>query len=374
MTEVIVVSGEPLWPPVHGGRIRTTRLAEALAGNFDVCVLAPGPAPPELEYEELPEGPRPGRRRAFASREPAVGRSMLPPARREALAAAVRRRRPDVVLLAQSPLAAVAPPLASETIVDFHDVEVHRLASLAGRGTPRKRIAWAWEYAKARRWEPRVARRAALAVAVSHRDAVRLAAWGAHVVCVPHGSDRPPPTPSPAAGPVTFVGSMGYGPNVDGVRFLIDEVWPRVRARCRDIPLRIVGSGAERSLGWRGRRNGVEVISDAAEVDSFYADAALVVAPTREGGGAQVKVVQALARGRIVVASPYSLLSAPTAAAGAVMAAGSPDRFAELVVRLWRDLDERRALERLLEEPVVASWEQATGPLVAQVERIVRRG
>ena len=374
MTEILVVFGEPLSPADHGGRIRAISLARALARRFEVCVLAPGPAPAGLEHEVLPGGPRPAPRRAMASLDPAVGRAMLPPQRRDAVADAARRRRPDIVLFAQSWLAAMAPPLAVDVIVDFQDVEVHRLASLSRRGRARTRLAWTWEYAKALRWEPRVARRAALAVAVSSRDAARLAAWGADVVCVPHGADRLAPVSSPATGPVTCVASMAYGPNVDGVRFLLDEVWPLVRARRPDIPLRIVGSRAEQVLGWRGGRDGIEVISDAVDVDRFYAEAALVVAPVRVGGGAQVKVIQALARARIVVATPYSLLSAPTGAAGAVVAADSAERFAEIVVRLWRDVDERRALERLLEQPLVPSWEQAALPLVAQVERIVRQG
>lgn len=365
-----MVSGEPLSPPENGGRIRTTRLAEALAGSFSVCVLSPGSPLAELDHLALPDRTRPRTRATFASLQPALGQTMLPPLWRQATAAAVRQRRPGVVLFAQSHLAAVAPPLAAKTVVDFHDVEVHRLASLARHGAPRKRIAWALEYAKARRWEPVVARRAALAVAVSNRDAARLSAWGADVVCVPHGADRGPLTPSPATGPVTFVGSMRYGPNVDAISFLLHEVWPRVRAQQKDLRLRIVGSHAATALG---RHEGVEVISDAPDVDRLLADAALVVAPAREGGGAQLKVAQALARGRIVVATPHSLLSAPTGAAGAVMAADGPDRFAELVVRLWRDVDERRALERVLREPVVPTWEQVTRPLVVQLERILRR-
>lgn len=370
-TEILVICGEPPWPPVHGGRIRITRLVEALASRFAVCVLAPASAPPPagLAHEQLPDRPPAGRRAAFGSTEPALGRVMLGPRRREAVVAAARRHRPAALLVAQSPVAAVVPPLGVPTIVDFHDVEVDRLASLARRGGARKRLASTWEWAKARRWEPAVARRAALAVAVTSGDAAVLSGWGANVVWIPHGADRTAPAPSPARGPVTFVGSMGYAPNLDGARFLIDEVWPRVRASEPEVALRIVGSQAERTLG---RVDGVEVVSDAEDAAGFYDQAALVVAPVREGGGMQIKVAEALARGRAVVATPHSLLSVPPAAAGAAVVGASAERFAELVVRLWRDLDERRVREQVLEAPVIPSWEEATRPLLGEVEQVVR--
>jgi glycosyltransferase involved in cell wall biosynthesis len=375
-TDVLFVSGEPLWPPIHGGRIRGARLAEALAGELRVCVLAASSdsPPSDLEYEALPDEPPPHTLAAFGSTKPAIGRMLLGPRRGEAVAAAARRRRPSVVIFAHGYLAAVAPPLAAKVVVDFADVDVRRMASLARRGPPRKRLVWSWEWAKARRWEPAVARRAALTVAVTPGDAEVLSSWGGRVVSVPHGADRVHTGPSPPAGPVTFVGNLGYGPNLDGARFLLDEVWPRIRAREPAIRLRIVGWWAERYLGWQSVRDGVEVVSNAPDVGRYFAEAALVVAPVREGGGAQMKVAEALGSGRIVVATPFSLRSAHPDANGAVIAADGAERFAEVVVRLWRDLDERRAHERVLARPVVPTWDESARPLVSELKRMVRPG
>ena len=373
-TEILVASYQPLWPPVHGGRIRTARLAEAVGRHLDVCVLAPASAPPPtgLEHEQLPDEPVPGKLAAFASPRPAVARMFFGPRRQEALVSAVRRRRPGAVIFAQSYLAAVAPPLEAEVVIDFADVEVRRMASMSRRGRPRKRLAWGLEWAKAALWEPAVARRAALAVAITDSDAALLSAWGANVVCVPHGADRLRAPPSPPTGPVTFVGNLGYGPNLDGARFLIEQVWPRVRDREPGIALRIVGWGAERCLGRAALMDGIEVVSDVADVRPFYAQAALVVAPVREGGGAQVKVAEALGSRRTVVATPFSLRSVPPEASGAVLVAGGADHFAELVLRLWRDVDERRAREGILHRPVVPSWDESAVPLVAGLEALLR--
>jgi hypothetical protein len=373
-TDLLIVAGVPPWPPVNGGRIRAARIAEELARHFGVRIAAPAPAKPPagLDYEELPDEEPPAKLRAFASAYPAVGRQLLGPRRRGALAAVVARRRPRVVVFAHSYLAAVVPPSAVPFAVDFTDVEVRRMASLARRGAPRKRLAWGLEWAKARRWEPAVARRAVVAVGQTPDDTAVLASWGAHAVCVPHGADPVEASPSPPAGPVTYVGSMGYGPNLDGARFLLEHVWPRVRARDTDIRLRIVGWEAEQRLDRNGARDGVEVVSDAPDLRPFYREAAFMVAPVREGGGAQVKVAEALGSGRLVVATPFSRRSAPANAAETVVVAQGADRFAEAVVALWRDLDDRRARERAFQRRIVPSWEQTTGPLVVELKRVLR--
>lgn len=367
---LLVVSGQPLWPPTTGGRLRGARLVEALAATFDVSVLAPvdAPAAPGIDAAALPADLRPGRVSAVLSPRPRLGRSQLGPAGCEALRSVVAERRPAAVLFSHSYVAAIGLGTVQRvpTVVDFVDVEVRRLRSLAGRGRPRHRLAWAAEWAKAARWEPAVARAADLCVAGSSVDADLLRAWGATVLTVPHGTDRHPSHPSPSGGPVTFVASFGYPPNADAARFLVDDVWPLVTARAPAIRLRLVGREADRFLAPSAAPAGIEVVSDPPAIDQFYDEAALVLAPVRSGGGAQLKVTEALGRGRLVVATPFSARSAPTRS-GVIEAADAP-AFAAAIVRLWEDTAERRRLEADLRAGVpLPTWVEVTAPLARRI-------
>ncbi|MCA1842481.1 MAG: hypothetical protein LC792_04690 [Actinobacteria bacterium] len=246
--DVLIVSGEPLWPSVHGGRIRTARMLEALAHHLAVRVAAPleAGAPHGIPVDPLPGPPVIRRWRLAASAAPALGGMLLDPERARAVAGLVARHRPRTVLLAQSYLAAVAPTLAVPIAVDFPDVEVRRMVSLAGSAPSRHaRVAFGLEAAKARRWEPRLARSATVVSTASGADAALLTSWGAAPVLVPNGAATFDYTPSPARGPVTLVANFAYQPNRDAARFVLEALWPRLRAAADgpELRLRAVGRG-----------------------------------------------------------------------------------------------------------------------------------
>ena len=89
------------------------------------------------------------------------------------------------------------------------------------------------------------------------------------------------------------------------------------------------------------------------------------MAPVDAGGGAQLKVTEALARNRVVVATPFSARAVPAAAGAGLVQARDAEEFAACVLRLWRDVAGRRAMEQALaERRPVPTWEQACAPLV----------
>jgi hypothetical protein len=99
-----------------------------------------------------------------------------------------------------------------------------------------------------------------------------------------------------------------------------------------------------------------------------------VVVPVRTGGGAQVKMAEALARGRVVVATAFSARSAPYRADGAVVVADDPATMSAWIADLWRDVERRWARERALHaRSPVPTWDEAAAPLVEQAVRLVRR-
>jgi hypothetical protein len=372
--DVLFVSGEALWPSCHGGRIRSARIVEALARRLAVRVLAPieGPPPPGILLDGLPAEPALGRLAVVTSPAPRLGPALLGPRRARALLDIVGRHDPRTVMFAPAYLGAVAPDLGVPVAVDFHDLEVRRMRSLARHGSLRSRAAYSLEALKALRWEPRLARRASVSTATQEDDVARLTGWGASALLVPNGADRHEPGRSATDGPVTFVAGFGYGPNRDAARFLLDSVWPLLRRAEPEIALRLVGRQAERALAGAGRASGVEVVSDPVSVDRYYHEASIVLAPVDAGGGAQLKVTEALARGRVVVATPFSARAAPDAVgAGLVVARGAVE-FADCVLRLWRDAAERRVHEQALaDRRPVPTWEQACAPLVEALAQLV---
>jgi glycosyltransferase involved in cell wall biosynthesis len=135
-----------------------------------------------------------------------------------------------------------------------------------------------------------------------------------------------------------FVGSGLHPPNIDAVEWL-GNMLPRLNAAVPGARVVIVGDfrgvGTHDHLDVRGRVPDVAIEMDRA---------ALVVAPLRLGGGMRVKVLEALAAGKAVVATSKALAGLSAAREGAAVAADDDDAFVDAVARLLGDDAARREL------------------------------
>lgn len=129
------------------------------------------------------------------------------------------------------------------------------------------------------------------------------------VSVVPNVVPEPPPVSerSEVRDGLLFVGTLDYDANIDAVRYLVADVFPRVQVRVPTAQLTIVG----RNPDWMTRRlaeaPGVRLVADAPSVEPFYATARAVVVPLRAGGGTRIKVLEAMARSLAIVATPAGI-------------------------------------------------------------------
>jgi len=100
-----------------------------------------------------------------------------------------------------------------------------------------------------------------------------------------------------------FVGDFSYPPNIHALRFLVDDVMPRVWPSLPLAELLVAGHNLELAPGIDPR---IRPLGFVADIDDAYALAACVVVPLVEGGGSPLKFVEALAHGLPVVATGHA--------------------------------------------------------------------
>jgi hypothetical protein len=385
VTDVLFVAAEPTWPAVTGGRVRVAGIVGALSRELKVTLVEPdrnedgdattGGPPPGVQRIAIPGAQKPGALRHFADWRPRLGLDVLDGVGRRRLRGIVEEVAPRVVLYGQSYVAAAAPSFALPWITDFQNVESHRLRSIAAAAGGIHRASALWERAKAEGWERRVARKSTLALAVSADEAAVISGWGGDVVVVPNAPPAVEPcAPSPELGPVLFVANVLYEPNEQAALHLIEKVWPRVRALVADARLCIVGTGtAERLSPVAG--DGVDVAGQVPDLRPYYEAAAVVVAPVESGGGTQLKVIEALAHGRLVVGSRYSARSAPAGAEAGVLVAVDEADMATRVAGLLTDVAARHRAEAQLAAAVagMSGWDGACQPLLERLRLLLDR-
>ncbi len=327
MSTILVLCPYVPHPPTHGGSIRSRVLLEALVQGNTVHLAAPIGTAEErqnaaalakelgLLVHELPKAPA---RRGALFRKLAcwLRRHSELFARRWARGARARvdaimqEHAFDLVVADSSFVLPLLPRRSPPLLLHLHNLEHHLLSR---SDLVKRPMGERWtrnlEGACMQADERRAIRRAVLTVTVSDRDrffATTLAAGG-NVASVPNSVDLdalPLLPPAPAGPPrLLFVGTFDYPPNLEAVTELIEHHLPALRAAFPGLRVRLVG----RDDGGHGVRfrgvQGVEVIGPVHDLLPHYRDSHAVYLPIRSGGGTRIKILEAWALGRPVVAT-----------------------------------------------------------------------
>ena len=361
-----------------GGNIRQAHLVEGLARRAEVTLLLFGTLGDDAvraavaEVVEVHGVPVPAPRRRtlrrlhdlwIAWRGP---REVALPARRRA---AVRARlgpleaEADLVVASHLGMAVARPRDARVPwVAQLHHVTSARVEQERSV-TPGRRQRWllARDAVLARRVERRLLDELDAVVVVSDDDAALLTAGAtprARLLVAPNGVDveRYRQTPLPAGPTILMTGSFQYGPNVDGARWLCDEVLPRVRAEVPDATLALVGREPLPEVVALAGREGVALHADVPDMAPFLEAARVAVVPLRIGTGTRLKALEAMAAGRPVVGTTVGLEGLGLVAGVHAEVADDADAFAASVVRLLRDDGHAHALAEAGRELVVERY------------------
>lgn len=105
---------------------------------------------------------------------------------------------------------------------------------------------------------------------------------------------------------IVFTGAMDYWANVDAVVWFVNQVFPLVKEQSEEAKLYIVGSKPGKEvLNLAG--NGVFVTGRVEDIRPYLSYAGVVVAPLQIARGIQNKVLEAMAMGKKVVATPHAI-------------------------------------------------------------------
>lgn len=116
---------------------------------------------------------------------------------------------------------------------------------------------------------------------------------------IPNGVDTayfaPPADRTSDPNMLLFTGTLDFRPNIDAIRWFVQEVLPRIRRGWPNAYLRIVGRAPAPAVQALAQPHVVEVTGGVADIRPHFAEAAVYVLPMRIGGGVRLKLLEALA-------------------------------------------------------------------------------
>jgi glycosyltransferase involved in cell wall biosynthesis len=142
---------------------------------------------------------------------------------------------------------------------------------------------------------------------------------------------------------VLFYGNFLHPPNIDAAIHLINSIFPRVKRNYPELILYIVGDQPPLELKKAADSN-IVITGRVPNLSPYLDRAALVLAPLYQGGGMRIKVLEALAAGKAVVATPLAVEGLDVTNGKQVALAEDDNKFADQIIHFLNDTEERAKL------------------------------
>lgn len=371
---ILWVKAGKLLPVDSGGKIRSYNMLRHLAAQHELTLLSyydggrdeayerelaaalPGAVGMATGFPEGDLGTKLRYLRHVLSPAPGAVTKFTSPKVRRAVSRWLDERRFDVAVCDFLSASLNFPrELRTPSVLFQHNVESALWRRQAAHEpNPLKRAVFKLEALKMGRYEAAAVRRFHHVVAVSENDRELMSRMTApeRITVVPTGVDlrqfasaagaEAGREPEPL---VLFLGSMDWEANIDGVDYFCREVWPRVRAAVPEARFRVVGRNPHPRVR-RLASETVEVTGTVPSVVEHLREAAVVVVPLRIGGGTRLKIFEAMATGKAVVSTTVGAEGLDVHHGEDILLADDAESFADSVVRLLRDGEARRRMER----------------------------
>ena len=338
------------YPLSHGGAVRIYYLLREMAREFDVVLFAFHDRETEADFAALVEHcARLVLVKKTRYREPRWA-TLAPPEVCEfnspTMLRLLERAKHDLELEAVQVEYTTLAPYGGDILV-AHDLTFDLYRQIHARERSLK--SW-WDYWRWARFERRWIARYRRVVVMSEQDQALL---NRSVEVIPNGVDldRFTPEAERPGSRLLFVGSFRHFPNMVAYRFFAEQIWPGLRERIPDIRLTVV-AGPDPRLYWREHTGSLEIpIDDRIELLAFvqdvrplYVAANLAIVPTLVSAGTNLKVLEALAMERAVVATTSGCAGLGLEHGVNVWIADGPDEFGNAIAMLLNDRELRERI------------------------------
>ena len=202
----------------------------------------------------------------------------------------------------------------SFTILNHHNIESDMMFRRAGKEKNiLKKIYYLIEAYKLKNYERNKVCNFDINVTCSPLDSKRIEHISPGIVTrvIPNGVDTKffLPNSTVIADPysLVFIGGMSWYPNREAMLFFARQIWPLLKERIPSIKMNVVGECPPQELFELAKwDSNFHVHGFVDDVKKYFNEAGIYVCPISDGGGTKLKILDALAMGKPIVANPVA--------------------------------------------------------------------
>jgi glycosyltransferase involved in cell wall biosynthesis len=252
-------------------------------------------------------------------------------------------------------------------VLNHHNIESSMMSRrVENESNKFKRFYFLKESEKLKEYERNVCPKCTMNLVVSDLDALRLKenVGSVNIAVVSNGVDleyfQPQNPVRSNDGGFIFAGTMDWYPNRAAVLFFLSEILPKLREDNIDLPVTIVGKNPFKELiAFAEKDSQITAPGFVNDVRPYLDSANIYVCPIHDGGGTRLKILDALAMGKTLVATGLAVEGLDLVEEEHYLRAESASDFVVQIKRLINDnnLSSKISLQgrRFIEN--VYSWE-----------------
>ena len=169
---------------------------------------------------------------------------------------------------------------------------------------------------------------------------------------------------------LVFTGKMDYRPNIDGVLWFAEKVWPLLRAQHTDLTCAIVGQKPHPKLR---SCDGIEIVGAVPTVLPYLQGGRVYILPLRMGSGTRLKLIEAMAAGIPIVSTTAGCAGYPVTDNVEIKIADSAEAFAHAITTLLTHPEQAAAItKRGIEFAQNYDW-RTVFPALGEVYRSIQK-
>lgn len=146
---------------------------------------------------------------------------------------------------------------------------------------------------------------------------------------------------------ILFVGTFKWLPNVEAVSFLVEKIWPLIKAKLPNAKLWIVGNGPTAAVfNYQKKDSAITVTGGIPDIRDAFNGAHILMAPVFSGKGTRYKILEAMASKTPIVATNTAVEGLGVEYGKHVLTQDTAEGMADEAVCLLKDVALREKLAK----------------------------
>jgi glycosyltransferase involved in cell wall biosynthesis len=142
---------------------------------------------------------------------------------------------------------------------------------------------------------------------------------------------------------IYHIGSMDWAPNVEGITWFLSTVWNDFQMELKDVTLFLAGKNMPQSLMKKGNKQTV-VLGEIEDFEAFSMSKNIMIVPLLSGAGIRIKVLEAMALGKVVIATEIAVEGIGLTHQKNVFIANTPEDFKEQLQYCFSNLEKIQSI------------------------------